>query len=261
MFAQELSLAQQEAKRLSIALDSIVKTQDNNQQNDTAGTFPIVVPFSLKLLLIRLRSMGPTVHVINESYALLWELRTQYTKCRNADERELIKKKITVLSYGVGTALIAKREYTTFLTMAEGIDNDENIKLLAVLVSLMKGDWETAEEFFGEIQGSVNQFTKNLNEVLKSTNPVLDPNKPDKGINKDVTIAKLDDLFELIKDQAITGRIVCALSALFELQLRDTDNDGKDLFREDKSEKEVDEVMSKLFTLWRVRSSKLYAFE
>lgn len=253
IFAQELGLAQQEAKRLSVAMDSIVKNRDPKPQNVSLGQFPEAVPFSLRLLLIRLRSIGPTVQALSESYGLLWEVRQEFIE---ASDKQLIRSSITALSYGIGAILIAKREYSTFLTLAESINKDQNLKLLSVLVNLITGDWETAEQLYATIHDAPQRFTEGLAAVLRSTNPVLDPNKPDTGIQRDIHIEKLDDVFELIKEQLITGRIVCALCALFELQLRDSESNGTDIFHG-----EDDEPSRLTFALWKHKVSKLYAFE
>ncbi|CEP23499.1 unnamed protein product [Cyberlindnera jadinii] len=257
LFAQELSLAQQEAKRLSTAFDSLLKSQNIDQSTKTL-LFPEQVPFSLKLLLIRLRAVGPSVTVLNDSYLLLWEVRQEFVKSTDLEYKEFLKKQITALSYGVGAALIAKREYATFLTMVEGIEHNTRMKLLATLISLMKGDWDLADEYFNQILDHLEQFSEELSTVIKTTNPVLDLNNPDTGIDNELKIEKLDDLLEKVKDQMITGRIVCSLCALFELQLREVD--GKDSFQS-QTKGDISNIMGKLFTIWTSKTSKLYTFE
>ncbi|CDR43298.1 CYFA0S11e03510g1_1 [Cyberlindnera fabianii] len=259
IFAHELTLAQQEAKRLSIALDSIVKSKNPKSSNSAAASlFPLNTPLSLRSLLVRLRSSGPTVQFINEGYALLWDQRVKYTETKDNGEKEKIQAVISVLSYGIGAALVAKREYGTFLSLACSVDNPQ-MWFAATLVSLMKGDWDEANSYFGKLD-DLTDCVEALSEVLATVNPVLDSKSDDTGLEVELKIEKLEDLFALIKDQMITGRTVCALCAMFELNVRDSEKTGSDLFGAN-LEGPMAPLMRENFKLWRRKASKVYTFE
>lgn len=245
IFAMELSLAQRESKKLCTIIEALESDKQPQLQ----------IPFSLRLLLLRLKSQGPGSQALNDYYTLLWQLRQKF---KDSNDKVLIRQKMTALSYGVGATLIAKREYATFLTLAKTIPNSFNMQILSVVISIMNGDWPSVE--FSQLeQSTLEQFSRDLSTVLKTTNPILDHNKPDTGIRESINLTTLDDLFELVKAQRITGRIVCALCSLFELQMRTVN--GHDLFRDGSSDTEEDGIMDILFTMWDVRTSKLYAFE
>lgn len=280
LYASELSLAQQEAKRLSSAFDKIVRADSavNSKKPvvQNLSLFPNTVPLSLKILVIRLRSIGPNTVLSNEYYLILWDLRQQYVT--EEDKRADVYKIIEILAYGVSANLIAKREYATFLTHADsiikGLDaskelSDEEklykdkISFLATLVSLVKGDWELATVYFEGLGEHLKPIIESLQYILNNVNPVLDYKRPsvDASSQEEIhlsAIETLDDLFGLIKDQLITGRILCSLCALFELKLRDKSD--HDIFDDGAKYKNAS-VSYDLFKLWHKNTSKLYGFE
>lgn len=280
LYASELSLAQQEAKRLSSAMDKIVRADlavnSKKPVVQSLSLFPNTIPLSLKILIIRLRSIGPNTALSNEYYLILWDLRQQYVteEEKMADSYKIIE----ILAYGVSANLIAKREYATFLTHADSIIKGLNkyeelsdeeklykdrISFLATLVSLVKGDWELATEYFSRMGEHLKSIIDSLQYILNNVNPVLDYKRQsvDASADEEIDLSgteSLDDLFGLIKDQLITGRILCSLCALFELKLRDkTDHDIFD----DGIAYKNSSMSYDLFKLWHKNTSKLYGFE
>lgn len=279
LFSNELALAQQESKRLSSVLDAVAREESGTVSKKPIGQyvnlFPKMVPFSLKILLVRLRSIGPNVMLTSEYHLLLWPLREQYLQSvKDKDEGTVAKcgKIIKILAYGVSSNLIAKREYSTFLTHADSIINSlgttidsddklykEQISFLGMLVSLVKGDWDLSVNYYSIIETNFKIIIESLQYILNHVNPVLDYKIKDGSQEKQVIdlngIESLDDVFGLIKDQLITGRILCSLCSLFELKLRDQGD--SDLFDDDDNTKGSYELLK----LWFKNPSKLHGFE
>ncbi|CCH46119.1 hypothetical protein BN7_5707 [Wickerhamomyces ciferrii] len=280
----ELQLSQQESKRLSIAINKAVRLKEPNLNKNlvpsNVSIFGDDIPLSLKILIIRLKSIGPNITLSTEYYLILWELRQRFLD--QVNEQDEIQLKLEILSYSIASNLIAKREYSTFLTQADSIINtiqqqdssilqtqfNDKISILAVLISFIKGDWDLANYYFEKIS-TMESFTnkiKSLEYILQTVDPVLDPKrtKTNPEIKESINlnnIKTIDDLFELIKDQRITGRILCSLCAYFELQLRSSlsSSSTNDLF--ESSLNDNDELTAELLKIWLKNPNKLYGFE
>ncbi|CAM9016364.1 unnamed protein product [Wickerhamomyces anomalus] len=193
--ANELTVAQKEAKRLSAALENVTKSQiaSTNSPDQTPpkmlDLFPNEVPLSLKLLIIRLRTQGPNTTLNSEYFKILTDVRMQYTiheneKSKGSDtpKENLYPVKETfklgeVLAYAVSGNLIAKREYKTLLTHAESILAPLNkhkselnesevlfkdqLSFVSMLVAFITGDLTLGMKYIEDVQnlkGSSRDF-------------------------------------------------------------------------------------------------------
>lgn len=205
LVANELNTAQHEARQLSAQIDRLVDEQAE-----------LSMPLQFRILLVRLKSGGPGVLLLNELInTLVWQLR------KKRDNNGL-----RIVATAVSASLIAKREYTTFLTHANSIvskinniessEHDLQFKnqllFLSVVVSLMRGDWDLANDYFTlvadkqqivcQLETCINQVgAKNNQEPVKLSDP------------------SLDDLFKLIRQQLLTGKVLCCLCAYFEIEM------------------------------------------
>lgn len=294
--ANELTVAQKEAKRLSAALENVTKSQiaSTNSPDQTPpkmlDLFPNEVPLSLKLLIIRLRTQGPNTTLNSEYFKILTDVRMQYTiheneKSKGSDtpKESLYPVKETfklgeVLAYAVSGNLIAKREYKTLLTHAESILAPLNkhkselnesevlfkdqISFVSMLVAFITGDLTLGMKYIDDVQ-NLKDLLETLRYILNNVDPVLDYKKLNTGEKKEDVVQELeilDQVTELVEEQAITGRILCSLCALFELRSRDDQEEKCDAF--EKSAKYKYPNMSyQLFKLWFRNTNKLYGFE
>ena len=183
-----------------------------------------------------------------------------------------------VLAYAVSGNLIAKREYKTLLTHAESILAPLNkhkselnesevlfkdqISFVSMLVAFITGDLTLGMKYIEDVQ-NLKDLLETLRYILNNVDPVLDYKKLNTGEKKEDVVQELeilDQVTELVEEQAITGRILCSLCALFELRSRDDQEEKCDAF--EKSAKYKYPNMSyQLFKLWFRNTNKLYGFE
>lgn len=177
------SIAKQEAKKLSAQLFKL--THLLHGDNRKIG-FPVDLPLSLELLVIRLRTNSPSLLCTSELYSLLWILRGRASK--DITNKGLVESSTVVLyllSLNVSANLIAKRDYLTFLTHADSFLKNLKLKfasnangedaaaaaaaynsgfkvvdirfyshycLLAALITLIMGDYAKSEHYVNKLK-------------------------------------------------------------------------------------------------------------
>lgn len=269
--------------------------QDTNLSNyKLQDNFPREMPLSLKLLIIRLRTQGPNTALNSEYFKILTDVRQQYTILDNEKSKgsdESIQKNLyplddtfklaEILAYAVAGNLIAKREYKTLLThtnsilaplvQSKGHLNQseivfkDQISIISMLVAFITGDLTLGTDYIKEVQndGNLKHLLEPLTYILNTVDPVLDHKKEStkerkKYVFEDPEI--LDQIMELVEEQAITGRILCSLCALFELRARDDQGSSCDFFEKGSKLKNPN-ISNQVFKLSFKNTNKLYGFE
>lgn len=228
-------------------VNKITNTPNNaNNANNLLPIYPLpknntgLIDYNLLILLLRLKSI-PNLGLVNELYKLCYQLRLTKT----SDEE--IGFKLINLSYEIIVVLTITKNYLSLLSFLKSIIHDlkfqqnsgelsegyqiyqSNVTLIYVIISLVNDNklgkitsnnlskvCKRYEESFNEI----NSFSLNsLYRVLKTISPIIHEDyKQLEALGKlEIGDLTLPRVIESIKTGEITGRIICSILGLWDL--------------------------------------------
>ncbi|KAG7825859.1 hypothetical protein KL909_001091 [Ogataea angusta] len=224
---------------------------------DDKETLPKELSWHFKLLISRIK-YGPSLILVNQLYNDLVQLRATTPK----STKELANKSSTIL-YNVCAIMIARNELlTVFNLLNQTLESDPENSQLAGLTALAGclytykdiGSVSDNAPFFKEIAAAFgrtdNQTLGLLVTILNSVEPVYnEDNSTTMALEKEHKFT-LQEIIRLVESGKISGRILCSLCGLFEVQRLTTNG-----------ESELDKCLDLVHQRWTLHIQNIYAFE
>ncbi|KAG7751264.1 hypothetical protein KL911_001236 [Ogataea haglerorum] len=224
---------------------------------DDKETLPKELSWHFKLLINRIK-YGPSLILVNQLYNELLQLRA--TTPRTTKD---LANKSSIILYNVCAIMIARNELlTVFNLLNQTLESDSDNPQQAILAALVgclytfkeKGSVSDSAPFFKEI---VAAFEKTDSRTLSLLVTILNSVKPVYNEDHSTTMAMekehkftLQEIISLVEDGKISGRILCSLCGLFEVE-RLTKN----------GESELDKCLDLVHQQWTSHVQNIYAFE
>ncbi|ODV84313.1 hypothetical protein CANARDRAFT_8667 [[Candida] arabinofermentans NRRL YB-2248] len=257
-------------------LTKLGSTDNNNKE-----LFPNDINWSFKIILNRIK-YGSSLLLVNYLYNELIQLRSNYNN--SSIDKELISKQIIIILFNISSIMIARQEYLTIINLlnqTKTIQNSYNLSqiqllnILIITIYIFKSDnnnsnddefkshlmypilLKTYESFISNEDDS-NKCIKQLIKVLNNIEPIYnDKDSIPLSLTIDYKLT-LNEIIELVQDLKITGRILCCLCGVYEIEMN---NSIQDKEKEKGDNNKLNESLNIINNEWFVNINNLYAFE
>ncbi|ESX01196.1 hypothetical protein KL918_002835 [Ogataea parapolymorpha] len=224
---------------------------------DDKETLPKELSWHFKLLINRIK-YGPSLILVNQLYNDLVQLRVTTPK----GTKDLANKSSIIL-YNVCAIMIARNELlTVFNLLNQTLESDSENSQLAGLTALVgclytfkdTGSVSDNAPFFNEIvaafENTDEQTLNLLVTILNSVEPVYNEDRSTTMSLEREHHFTLQEIIRLVEDGKISGRILCSLCGLLEVQRLSTND-----------ESELDKCLDLVHQQWTSHPQNIYAFE